>query len=153
MVCQSLGFAFSYLYMLWASLCCTEWYSFVFQVALSQFLGMGSSRIIPSFGRLVGCIIILISACCTMYIGPEKEIEWQSWLFPFFFFLASTTHGVTTWFFNFILPISNNHLFPMLQGFFSSAWVQWMPVCAIMNLPSTNYLKCEILPELPFLEV
>ncbi|KAG5606701.1 hypothetical protein H5410_028193 [Solanum commersonii] len=45
------------------------------EVALSQFLGMGSSRIIPSFGRLVGCIIILISACCTMYIGPEKEIE------------------------------------------------------------------------------
>ncbi|MCD9646989.1 hypothetical protein HAX54_037267 [Datura stramonium] len=45
------------------------------EVALSQFLGMGSSRIIPSFGRFVGCIIILISACCTMYIGPEKEIE------------------------------------------------------------------------------
>ncbi|XP_075080519.1 uncharacterized protein LOC107803890 [Nicotiana tabacum] len=45
------------------------------EAALSQFLGMGSSRIIPSFGRLFGCIIILISACCTMYIGPEKEIE------------------------------------------------------------------------------
>ncbi|OIT21747.1 PREDICTED: uncharacterized protein LOC109218506 [Nicotiana attenuata] len=45
------------------------------EAALSQFLGMGSSRIIPSIGRLFGCIIILISACCTMYIGPEKEIE------------------------------------------------------------------------------
>ncbi|XP_047268110.1 uncharacterized protein LOC107871885 [Capsicum annuum] len=45
------------------------------EVALSQFLGMGSTRIVPSFCRLVGRLIILISVCCTMYIGPEKEIE------------------------------------------------------------------------------
>ncbi|KAK2979052.1 hypothetical protein RJ640_013686 [Escallonia rubra] len=45
------------------------------EAALSQIWGMASSRVVPSFGRLVGCTLILVSACCTMYIGPEKDIE------------------------------------------------------------------------------
>ncbi|CAI9090242.1 OLC1v1024973C2 [Oldenlandia corymbosa var. corymbosa] len=45
------------------------------EAALQQLLGMSTSRIAPTFGRLVGCLLIFISACCTMYIGPEKEIE------------------------------------------------------------------------------
>lgn len=45
------------------------------EAALTQLWGMGSSRIFPSFGRLVGCLLILISACCTMYIGPDKDFE------------------------------------------------------------------------------
>jgi len=49
----------------------------VFQVALSQLWGIGSWRITPSFGGLVGCLLILISVCCTIYIGPEKEMEWK----------------------------------------------------------------------------
>lgn len=43
--------------------------------ALSQLWSICSSRIAPSFGRLVGCLLILISVCCTMYIGPDKEME------------------------------------------------------------------------------
>lgn len=43
--------------------------------ALSQLWSISSSRIAPSFGRLVGCLLILISVCCTMYIGPDKEME------------------------------------------------------------------------------
>ncbi|XP_059449003.1 uncharacterized protein LOC132180268 [Corylus avellana] len=43
--------------------------------ALSQLWGIGSSRTAPSFGRLVGCLLILISVSCTMYIGPDKEME------------------------------------------------------------------------------
>ncbi|XAR68127.1 hypothetical protein NMG60_11003145 [Bertholletia excelsa] len=45
------------------------------EVALSQLWGMTSSKISPSFGRLVGCALIWISACCTFYMGPEKDIE------------------------------------------------------------------------------
>ncbi|GFY97560.1 nodulin MtN21 /EamA-like transporter family protein [Actinidia rufa] len=45
------------------------------EAALSQLWAMGSSKFAPSFGRLVGCLLILASACCTMYIGPEKDIE------------------------------------------------------------------------------
>ncbi|KAL3502658.1 hypothetical protein ACH5RR_037107 [Cinchona calisaya] len=45
------------------------------EVASSQILGMSLSRIVPTFGRLVGCSLVLISASCTMYIGPEKEVE------------------------------------------------------------------------------
>jgi Na+-transporting NADH:ubiquinone oxidoreductase subunit NqrE len=48
---------------------------FIFQAALSQLVGMSLSRVVPTFGRLVGCSLILISVCCTTYIGPEKEIE------------------------------------------------------------------------------
>ncbi|XP_062150414.1 probable transport protein YPL264C [Alnus glutinosa] len=45
------------------------------EAALSQLWGIGSSRTAPSFGRLVGCLLILISVSCTMYIGPDKEME------------------------------------------------------------------------------
>ncbi|KAK9284962.1 hypothetical protein L1049_024144 [Liquidambar formosana] len=45
------------------------------EAALSQLWGIGSSRIAPSFGRLIGCLLIFISVCCTMYIGPDKEME------------------------------------------------------------------------------
>lgn len=45
------------------------------EAALSQLWGMGLQRIAPSFGRVVGCSLILISAFCTMYIGPEKDTE------------------------------------------------------------------------------
>lgn len=43
------------------------------EVALSQLWGIGARRLSPSFGRLVGCFLILISACSTMYNGPDKE--------------------------------------------------------------------------------
>ncbi|XP_026408505.1 uncharacterized protein LOC113303653 isoform X2 [Papaver somniferum] len=42
---------------------------------LLQLAGMGLSRLTPSFGRLVGCLLILVSVCCTICFGPEKEIE------------------------------------------------------------------------------
>ncbi|KAI3992598.1 hypothetical protein MKX01_020890 [Papaver californicum] len=42
---------------------------------LLQLVGMGLSRLTPSFGRLVGCLLILVSVCCTISFGPEKEIE------------------------------------------------------------------------------
>ncbi|XP_057461628.1 uncharacterized membrane protein YMR253C-like [Actinidia eriantha] len=45
------------------------------EAALSQLWAIGSSKFAPSFGRLVGCSLILVSAFCTMYIGPEKDIE------------------------------------------------------------------------------
>ncbi|XWS36752.1 hypothetical protein CRYUN_Cryun20dG0112800 [Craigia yunnanensis] len=45
------------------------------EAALSQLWGIGTSRTAPSFGRLVGCLLILISVSCTMYVGPEKETE------------------------------------------------------------------------------
>ncbi|KAK6919312.1 EamA domain [Dillenia turbinata] len=45
------------------------------EAALSQLWGIASLRMAPSFGRLVGCLLILISVCCTMLLGPEKEVE------------------------------------------------------------------------------
>lgn len=45
------------------------------EVALTQLWGMSLSRIAPSFGRLVGCVLILVSVFYTMYIGPEKEMN------------------------------------------------------------------------------
>ncbi|KAA3459187.1 solute carrier family 35 member G1 isoform X3 [Gossypium australe] len=45
------------------------------EAALSQLWGIGSSSIAPSLGRLVGCILILISVSFTMFFGPEKENE------------------------------------------------------------------------------
>lgn len=47
----------------------------VFQVALTQLWGMGSSRIAPSFGQVMGGVLILVSVFYTMYIGPEKEMN------------------------------------------------------------------------------
>ncbi|XP_062106035.1 uncharacterized protein LOC133817508 [Humulus lupulus] len=46
-----------------------------FEAALSQLWGIGSLSIAPSFGRLVGCLLIVISVCCTMYFGPDKEVN------------------------------------------------------------------------------
>ncbi|KAJ9176861.1 hypothetical protein P3X46_012131 [Hevea brasiliensis] len=45
------------------------------EVALSQLWGMSSSRASSPFGGLVGCLLILISVCCTIYFGPYKEME------------------------------------------------------------------------------
>ncbi|XP_071716609.1 uncharacterized protein [Rutidosis leptorrhynchoides] len=45
------------------------------EIALFQLWGMGSSRVVVSFGKLVGCFLVLVSACCTVYFGPEKEME------------------------------------------------------------------------------
>ncbi|KAJ0493728.1 putative EamA domain-containing protein [Helianthus annuus] len=45
------------------------------EVALYQLWGMGSLRYTLSFGKVVGCILVFVSACCTMYFGPEKEME------------------------------------------------------------------------------
>ncbi|TYI74665.1 hypothetical protein E1A91_D07G218100v1 [Gossypium mustelinum] len=45
------------------------------EAALSQLWGIGTSSIAPSLGRLVGCILILISVSFTMFFGPEKENE------------------------------------------------------------------------------
>ncbi|KAL4368929.1 hypothetical protein GQ457_05G004930 [Hibiscus cannabinus] len=45
------------------------------EAALSQLWGIGTSSIAPSLGRLVGCLLILISVSFTMFFGPEKEME------------------------------------------------------------------------------
>ncbi|KAL5573437.1 hypothetical protein UlMin_023034 [Ulmus minor] len=45
------------------------------EVALSQLWGIGWLSIAPSFSRLAGCLLIVISLCWTLYIGPDKEIE------------------------------------------------------------------------------
>ncbi|XP_047342678.1 uncharacterized protein LOC124946153 [Impatiens glandulifera] len=45
------------------------------EAAISQIWGMSISQVAPSFGRIVGCLLIFISIGCTMYIGPEKETE------------------------------------------------------------------------------
>ncbi|XP_076906410.1 uncharacterized protein LOC143562516 [Bidens hawaiensis] len=45
------------------------------EVALYQLWGMGSLRVALSFGKVVGCLLVFVSACCTMYFGPEKEME------------------------------------------------------------------------------
>ncbi|KAK9060419.1 hypothetical protein SSX86_021123 [Deinandra increscens subsp. villosa] len=45
------------------------------EVALYQLWGMGSLRLALSFGNVVGCFLVFVSACCTMYFGPEKEME------------------------------------------------------------------------------
>ncbi|KAG6661184.1 hypothetical protein I3843_03G150800 [Carya illinoinensis] len=45
------------------------------EAALSQLWDIGYSRTAPSFGRLVGCLLIFISVFCTLYVGPDKEME------------------------------------------------------------------------------
>lgn len=45
------------------------------EAAISQIWGMSISQVAPSFSRLVGCLLILISIGCTLYIGPERETE------------------------------------------------------------------------------
>uniref|UniRef100_A0A7N0ZTC8 EamA domain-containing protein n=1 Tax=Kalanchoe fedtschenkoi TaxID=63787 RepID=A0A7N0ZTC8_KALFE len=43
------------------------------EVAFSQIWLISSLRLDSSFGRLLGILLILISTCSTMYIGPDKE--------------------------------------------------------------------------------
>ncbi|KAI4305753.1 hypothetical protein L6164_029100 [Bauhinia variegata] len=45
------------------------------EAALSQLWGIAFLGVAPSFGPLVGCLLIFISLSCTMYIGPDKETE------------------------------------------------------------------------------
>ncbi|KAK7401258.1 hypothetical protein VNO78_12598 [Psophocarpus tetragonolobus] len=43
------------------------------EVALRQFWSLALTRLAPSFDRLIGVLLLAISICCTMYIGPDKE--------------------------------------------------------------------------------
>ncbi|PKI54354.1 hypothetical protein CRG98_025240 [Punica granatum] len=43
------------------------------EVAFLQLRGIGLRLVAPSFGHLVGCLLILISAGYTIYAGPDKE--------------------------------------------------------------------------------
>ncbi|KAL5794158.1 hypothetical protein ACOSP7_002752 [Xanthoceras sorbifolium] len=43
------------------------------EAALTLVWGVSSARIVPSFGRFFGCLLILLSVCYTMCIGPDKE--------------------------------------------------------------------------------
>lgn len=45
------------------------------EAALRQFWSIALTRVAPSFGHTVGVLLIVISVCCTMYIGPDKEME------------------------------------------------------------------------------
>lgn len=45
------------------------------EAALSQIWVMSSLRVVPSFGRVVGCVLILASVSSTLFVGPEKEVE------------------------------------------------------------------------------
>ncbi|GAB2262018.1 hypothetical protein Droror1_Dr00003015 [Drosera rotundifolia] len=45
------------------------------EAILSHLWGIGSYRFGPSFGGLSGCLLILISVCSTIYLGPDKETE------------------------------------------------------------------------------
>ncbi|XP_077216417.1 nodulin MtN21 /EamA-like transporter family protein isoform X2 [Tasmannia lanceolata] len=44
------------------------------EVFLSQIWGIMLLRVAPSFDRLIGCFLILVSVCSTIYFGPEKEM-------------------------------------------------------------------------------
>ncbi|XP_014504962.1 uncharacterized protein LOC106765003 isoform X2 [Vigna radiata var. radiata] len=45
------------------------------EAGLRQLCSLALTRLAPSFERLVGVSLIVISVCCTMYIGPDKETE------------------------------------------------------------------------------
>ncbi|KAK8468361.1 hypothetical protein PHAVU_006G012811 [Phaseolus vulgaris] len=45
------------------------------EAALRQLWSLALTRVVPSFDRLVGVSLIVISVSCTMYIGPDKEME------------------------------------------------------------------------------
>ncbi|CAI0550955.1 unnamed protein product [Linum tenue] len=45
------------------------------EAAFTELWGIASSTIVPSFGGLIGCLLILASVGCTIYIGPDKDIE------------------------------------------------------------------------------
>lgn len=46
-----------------------------FQLALTQLSAIGSLKIAPSFGQLLGCFLIFLSVSYTVYIGPDKEMN------------------------------------------------------------------------------
>lgn len=43
------------------------------KVLISQVCGMTFSGLTPSFNRFIGCFLIFISLCSTVYTGPEKD--------------------------------------------------------------------------------
>ncbi|XP_027344898.1 uncharacterized protein LOC113857282 [Abrus precatorius] len=46
------------------------------EAALAQFCSLALTRVVaPSFDHLAGVLLIVISVCCTLYIGPDKEME------------------------------------------------------------------------------
>ncbi|GAV72174.1 EamA domain-containing protein [Cephalotus follicularis] len=45
------------------------------EAALSQLRAMSSSGFAPSFGRLIGCLLIIVSVCSTLFVGPDKEMD------------------------------------------------------------------------------
>ncbi|XP_061337759.1 uncharacterized protein LOC133284698 [Gastrolobium bilobum] len=46
------------------------------ETALTQFWTLALTRVAAaSFDHLIGILLIVISVCCTLYIGPDKEME------------------------------------------------------------------------------
>ncbi|XP_004502043.1 uncharacterized protein [Cicer arietinum] len=45
------------------------------EAALTQFWSLALTLLTPAFDHLAGILLIVVSVCCTMYIGPDKEIE------------------------------------------------------------------------------
>ncbi|KAK7304956.1 hypothetical protein VNO77_42852 [Canavalia gladiata] len=46
------------------------------QVGLTQFCSIVLTRVVtPSFDHVVGVLFIVISVCCTLYIGPDRDME------------------------------------------------------------------------------
>ncbi|XP_042494705.1 uncharacterized protein LOC122074006 isoform X2 [Macadamia integrifolia] len=45
------------------------------EVFLSQMWSIGLPSVVLSFGRIVGCVLIVVSVCSTVFFGPEKEVE------------------------------------------------------------------------------
>ncbi|KAJ4981621.1 hypothetical protein NE237_032458 [Protea cynaroides] len=46
-----------------------------FEAFLSQMWGIGLTSVALSFGRIFGCLLIVVSVCSTVLVGPEKEME------------------------------------------------------------------------------
>ncbi|XP_054818887.1 uncharacterized protein LOC129318244 isoform X3 [Prosopis cineraria] len=45
------------------------------EVELSQLWRLAFSRAAPSFSQVIGLLLVIVSACCTLYLGPDKELE------------------------------------------------------------------------------
>ncbi|KAJ0989558.1 hypothetical protein J5N97_007914 [Dioscorea zingiberensis] len=43
------------------------------KVLISQVCGMTFMGLTPSFNRLIGCLLIFVSVCSTVYTGPDKD--------------------------------------------------------------------------------
>ncbi|MCI09296.1 nodulin MtN21/EamA-like transporter family protein, partial [Trifolium medium] len=43
--------------------------------ALTQFWSLALAFLTPAFDHLIGILLIVISVSCTMYIGPDKEMD------------------------------------------------------------------------------